>query len=307
MYQRDNMDEIDLMDYIKVILKRKKIIFGITVLAVIGAAGFSFSMAKVYEISTSLEVGMIEKEAGDSFELIEEPSQVVAKIEGDVYGILVREKLEISEEDYPKIKTENPKDTNLVVIKIESNKTEQAKNILKEINQLILNEHQKKVETKKEVLEKNIELIKRDIEISQKDIERIKFKISSLEREKIVLENKVISLQKILLYEQTPGTQFALFDTQEKLEQKRQEIENRYLEINSLENKINSIQNQINYLENKIDNIQLTKITKMPTISEQPVKPRSLLNIVIAGVLGLFIGTFLAFFKEFWEKSNKPR
>ena len=334
MYQKeDNIDENDLMDYIKVILKRKKMIFGITVLAVIAAAGFSFYMPKVYDISTSLEIGVIDKEGEGDFELIEEPGQIVAKIESDVYGVLVREKLQISEEDYPEIKTENPKNTNLVVTKIESDKTEQSKNILEKINNLILGEHQVVVENKKQLIEKEISTTEDKIQLSQSDIEKTKNKISPTDKDiqriknKILycqeevknLENKVKTLEKVLVYEQTPGTQFALFDAKEKLAKKRQEIENLYLNINNLERtkqdlwmQINSLQvdiknfnTEIELLKSSLNDIKPTKIVKVPTVSEEPVKPRTLLNIVIAGVLGLFMGTFLAFFREFWEKSNK--
>jgi len=263
-------DEIDLMDYVKVLIKRKGLILGVFLGAVIVAGVLSFLMPKIYKIDTSLEIGKI---AG---EVIEAPEQVKEKIDGDVYGVLVREKLKIPQEKYPKIKTENPKGTNLVKIEIESARTEQAKNILEEMNELILEEHQEKIKVKKELLEK--------------DIERLKSKVTSLEEEKKNLEAKVEALQKILPYQQDPGTQFALFDTKEKLETKKQEIENLYLRINSL--------------ERTLEDIQPTEIVKTPTISEELVKPRPLLNIVIAAILGLFIGIFLAFGKEWWE-SNK--
>ena len=242
MHQRDNMDEIDLMDYIKVILKRKKMIFGITILAVVAAAGFSYYMPKVYEISTSLEVGIMEKQGEDSFELIEEPSQIVAKIESDAYGVLVREQLQISEQDYPKMKTENPKNTNLVVMKIESNEPKLAKTILEEIDNLILKEHQEKSDKKKSEIEENIKEIQAELNL--------------LETKKYYSEG-----------------------------------------IAELQIKLVNLKNQTN-------TIQITKVVKKPIIPEQPVKPRPLLNIVIAAVLGLFVGTFLAFFKEMWEKEK---
>ena len=304
-----------------------------TVLAVIAAAGFSFYMPKVYDISTSLEIGVIDKEGEGDFELIEEPGQIVAKIESDVYGVLVRKELQVSEEDYPKIKTENPKNTNLVVTKIESDETEQSKNILEKINNLILGEHQIVVENKKQLIEKGISTTEDKIQLSQSDIEktenkiyptdrdiqRIKNKIIHCQEEERNLKNKVEALEKVLVYEQTAGTQFALFDAKEKLARKKQEIENLYLNINNLERtkqdlwmQINSLQvdiknfnTEIELLKSSLNDIKPTKIIKVPTVSEEPVKPRPLLNIVIAGVLGLFMGTFLAFFKEFWEKSNK--
>jgi len=375
-------DEIDLMDYVKVILKRKWLILAVFFGAAIVAGVFSFIMPKVYKIDTSLEVGQI---AGA---VVEDPGQVVEKIKGDVYGIFVREKLGIPEEKYPKIKTENPKGTNLITLVIESAKPPESKNILEEINNLILAEHQEKIKAKKELIEQDIKTteekiklvesdiekvknkkqssendiqrIKNKIETLQKDIEstrnkieplrdditRIEIKISNAEEEKTNLEAKVDALQKVLPYQQDPGTQFALFDTKEKLANKKQEIENLYLSINSLKRTIedynlqisslersiedynsqinslergledyniqinsltNNIENlnaQINSLRASLDEIKPTQVVKNPTVSASPIKPRIKLNIVIAAVLGLFVGIFLAFFQEWWEKSK---
>lgn len=302
IYQKKDVEEINLMDYLKVVIKGKKIVLGIFILAVLSAFFYNFKAVKVYEINSNLEIGLIKDGAK---ELLENPDQVVAKIYNDVYGVLIREKLEISEEDYPKIKSENPKDTNLVNIKIESDKPEKAKQILEEINSLVLTEHQKKTEVEKESLEKKIGLLEEDIINVQKDIERIRIKISSLEEEKIVLEDKVTVLQNVLPYEQSPADQFILFDTKEKLEWKKQEIENRYIEINSLETKINILQGQINSLLKDIENIKFTKVVKTPTVSEKPIKPKFLLNIAIASILGLFFGVFLVLFKDFWKRANK--
>jgi uncharacterized protein involved in exopolysaccharide biosynthesis len=35
-----------------------------------------------------------------------------------------------------------------------------------------------------------------------------------------------------------------------------------------------------------------------------PIKPNKKLNILITGVLGLFVGIFVAFFLEFWQKEK---
>ena len=319
-------DEIDLMDYVKVLLKRKWLILAIFLSAAIVAEVFSFLMPKVYKIDTVLEVGQA---AGVP---IKDPGQVVEKIKGDVYGIFAREKLGIPEEKYPKIKTENPKDTRLISLAIESAEPQQAKNILEEINNLILAEHQEKIKTKKELIEQDIKtteekikLVESDIEKTKnktqpidEDIKRIENKINNAEEEKSNLEAKVEALEKILVYEQTPGTQFALFDTKEKLANKKQEIEDLYLtinllrrskedldvQVNSLKTNIESLNAQINSLRASLDEIKPTQVVKSPTVSASPIKPRPLLNIVIAAILGLFIGVFLAFFQEWWEKSK---
>jgi uncharacterized protein involved in exopolysaccharide biosynthesis len=38
-------------------------------------------------------------------------------------------------------------------------------------------------------------------------------------------------------------------------------------------------------------------------LPEEPVSPRKMLNMAVAGVLGLMVSVFLVFFLEFWRKS----
>ena len=48
----------------------------------------------------------------------------------------------------------------------------------------------------------------------------------------------------------------------------------------------------------------LLKITSLAYEPKAPIKPNKKLNILIAGVLGLFVGIFVAFFLEFWQKGK---
>lgn len=48
----------------------------------------------------------------------------------------------------------------------------------------------------------------------------------------------------------------------------------------------------------------LLKIVNLAYEPNAPIKPNKKLNIVIAGVLGLFVGIFVAFFLEFWQKGK---
>lgn len=48
----------------------------------------------------------------------------------------------------------------------------------------------------------------------------------------------------------------------------------------------------------------LLKITSLAYEPRAPIKPNRKLNILIAGVLGLFVGIFVAFFLEFWQKGK---
>ncbi|MBA7533587.1 hypothetical protein ES705_25828 [subsurface metagenome] len=48
----------------------------------------------------------------------------------------------------------------------------------------------------------------------------------------------------------------------------------------------------------------LLKITSLAYEPRAPISPNKKLNILIAGVLGLFVGIFVAFFLEFWQKGK---
>lgn len=214
-------DEINLMDYVKVLIKRKWLILILGLVAVIAVSVFSFYTPKTYKISTFLEVGTI------GGEITEEPGQVVEKINNGIYGW------------FPGIKVSNPTNTNLITIETISKEPQKTKKILENINELILTEHNNKINFQKNLLEKEIERLQ----------EKIDFLVS-----------------------------------------KGQEIAILQLEINNL--------------QRQKEALQPTKVIKESTISGKPIKPKPLLNIVIAGVLGIFIGIFLAFGKEWWEKNR---
>jgi len=235
--EQEYEEEIDLMDYLKVIIKRKKLILTVFSAAIIAAGVFSFLSPKVYKVDTVLEIGQV---AGTE---IEAPGQIVEKIGGDVYGILIREKLELTGEEYPKIKAENPKDTKLLIIMAESNNPQKAREILSETIDLILKEHGEKFIEKNSLLEEEIAKTEKELEF----------------------------LKSYKAY-----ADWGIAQLQTELSDKKR---------------------QLAYFE-------MTEIIKPPAVSEKPIKPKPFLNMVIAVILGLFIGTFLAFFQEWWEKNQ---
>ncbi len=216
-------DEIDLMDYIKVILKRKTFILALFLTAVITAGIFSFLLPKVYKIEVVLKVGQV---VGSQ---IESPAQLVEKISRGVYG------------EYPKLKADNPKRTRLVLIATETSKIQEAKDVLNKIIDLILKEHEKKFTEKFAVLEE--EIVKTE--------EELKF------------------LKSSKTY------------TGEGIAQLQTQLSNKKIAL------INS---------------EMTEVIKAPTVSKEPLAPKPLLNMAIAGILGLFLGIFLAFLENGGKK-----
>ena len=87
---------------------------------------------------------------------------------------------------------------------------------------------------------------------------------------------------------------------QEKLSQSRQERE------------YNTAKGVYSVLSQKNEEVKiavatesgLIKIASLAYEPKYPIRPNKKLNILIAGVLGLFVGIFVAFFLEFWQKGK---
>jgi len=231
-----NDDEINLIDYIKVVIKRKWLILGITLTAVLIAGIASMVSPKNYEVSTTLQIG-------NTTDILENTAQVAEKIKSNAYKNLLEEKLNI--ENLPEIKTETPQNTNFVSIIIETDNPEQAKQILDEINSLILLEHQ---------------------EIFNKRESQIKENIKEIQDELTLLETKK---------EYSEG--------------------------------IAELRIRLSDLKSALNVFQPTKVIKAPIVPKNPSGSNLILNIVIAIVLGLFIGVLVAsaFIKEWWKNAKK--
>lgn len=333
-------DEIDIISYVRFLRKKLSFIISLFLIFIIIAAVYSYFIAeKVYKIDTILESSIKTGIEGSS-RAIEEAMVLKNKIQEDVYGIYVRKKLGISEGEYISPTAYNPEKSNLITIEAKTSQPEKAKQILEETNNFILEESQEKAKLEKRAAEDNIKSTENDIISTERSIKltenqivrnenviadeiaRTRNKISALEEEKDNLEKKIEELEKVLVYEQTPGTQFALFDTKEKLAKKKQEIETFYIQLSSLiknredskenletqlkslENHIVGLRTKIDYSKASLDEIKSIRLVKEPVISESPIKPRPMFNMVVAGALGVFTGIVLALGKEWWDKSK---
>jgi len=280
-------EEIDLREYISVLLKRKGIIILIFLVAVITAALMSyFILNPIYQSSVVFSIALVDNRPPTSF---------VAQIENNVPVINIHESLEIinsnlvldevikrmglnisSDQLRSRIKVENIKNTNFVKVTVEADSPEESKYLAENIVRVFIEENQSKYTEKIKIIEKRIKILEQEI---------VKFegKIQEIEnaKKKIVTSKELSEAER---YFQTS------------------------LLLNSSTNERNLYNNsiyQINTLQERLNNCQDFRIINYAQSPVVPVKPNKKLNILIAGVLGLFVGVFVAFFLEFWQKGKK--
>ena len=97
-----------------------------------------------------------------------------------------------------------------------------------------------------------------------------------------------------------------------QLESLRKELASEKLAQSRLEREYNTSKGVYDVLSQKNEEVKiavatesgLIKIASLAYEPREPIKPNKKLNILIAGVLGLFVGIFVAFFLEFWQKGK---
>ena len=327
-----NENEIEL--YLKVIWKRKWIIIIPTLLAIIIAGIISFLLPPVWEIDCLIQPSklFVQTQAGEFKEiLLEDPVQIAEKINRGSYNHLIAAQLNLSLSEFPEIKADNVRKTNLVRIFIKENDVELAKSILSELIIHIKRELDRKVdieiknidlsikknEIEKERWNKEIEILNNKLRIiDQREKEIIEEMKETRERIKDLERAQLRALNKeggnagetlgLLLYSNEIQANLRYYNSlNELLSAKRIQTENINSQIEANQKKIEQLDNEIKRLEDRKGRYDYTRVVKEPMPSLYPVSPKKKLNIAIAGILGLMIFTMLAFFIEYIEK-QKP-
>lgn len=279
-------EEIDLREYINVLLKRKGVIILIFLIAVITAALVSyFVLSPVYLSSTVFSIALMDNRL---------PTTIFAQVENIIPVIKIHEALEVigsnlildevikrndlnisSEQLKTWIKVESIKDTNFIKVSVEADSPEKAKELTENIVNVFIEKNQNKYTEKIKFIEERIKKLEEEIIEFEKRIQEIEIAMK-----KVVASRDLSEAER---YFQTS------------------------LLLNSSSNERNLYNDLIYHIttfQQRLNNCEDFKIINYAQLPASPIKPNKKLNILIAGVLGLFVGVFVAFFLEFWQKGK---
>ena len=151
------------------------------------------------------------------------------------------------------------------------------------------------------------------IEKLENDIKNIKVQISNLEKQTKINNGKLLSdvedlhAQKTNLVKQTTYKNETLKSDMGDYKSQIKSLEaQKDSREKSLNGKIIALESQKTYIIKEIKNLEFKKnyvqniqILQPPKSSLSPIKPKKKLNVLLAGVVGLFLTVFLAFFIEY--------
>ena len=225
------------------------------------------------------------------------------------------------------LKVTIPKGTNAVEVLYETPHIELGMQIMENVNRALLKRYGKLVEyygknqdmeiaqrmsmidDLKAVLDaakKEIFIVNKTLDELETEIKLVKENTSSLikQRDKFVSnEADTRNILSAILFTNTIQQNMALDKTyRDDIGAQRSRKENLLLKLETTQNKIKSLLTEIRDLEFRKEGIQNILIIKPPEASRAPVKPKTRLNVMLAGVVGLFLTVFLAFFVEYISK-----
>ena len=252
--------EIELIDYLNVIWKRKWLIIIPTFFLVVVVGVISFLLPKQWEIDAIIVPSkfLIQTEQG-AFEevLVIEPKQIASQINEATYDILIASELNLDIKKFPKLKAENLRDTKLVRISIKEENAEKAKLILYSLFNHLKREIDKKIDVETKGLDTQVVLKENSIkqnEISIKDhnnqIALKNLQIKDKENEIKTKENEIKRKNNNL--------QLKDLDIQSKEIEKdriKKEIESFHNKLKISEERVKSIMDEMKAVKKRIDEL----------------------------------------------------
>ena len=196
----EHENEIELMDFLNIIWKRKWLIILSTLFLVITAGVISFLLPQKWEVDALIQPSkFLVKTAVGQFEeiVIVDPKQIAGQINQATYNNKIAVELNLDIRKFPKLKAEDLRDTNLVRVSIKEKDVEKAKLILLSLFNLLKTEPDEKVDVEMKSIEEEIKANKNKLNISKQREKEIEKEMSAIRKRIEVLEKEQrLSLKK---------------------------------------------------------------------------------------------------------------
>lgn len=326
-------DEINLIDYLRVLWKWKWLVIGGTLICAIVAAVISLQMLRVYEISTVIEPGIVGiKKLDETFMYIDSVDNISGKINEGIYDRSIEEALHLDPlKTKVKFKTTLAKKANVIKVTSlwEEGNTGIGVKVTGELIHLLSDNYKrivdqkkgnydkeihakrngiKKLEAERESLKRTLTNIKVRIDKLEKEVRNIKNNTEDLitQRNLLLKKDKTEIEMPLLLFSTTIQQNISYFNQMnDQIYNYRAKEEEARREIKSLEKDIDNAKVEITALNANKELISNIKVIQEPEVSLYPVKPKKTRIVLLAGFVGFFFFIFLAFFIEHIKNATR--
>lgn len=324
-------DEVDLIDYLRVLWRRKWLIIGGVLACAACAAVIGLLMPRVYEVSTIIEPGIANVKDDGSLLYIDSVSNIGTKINEMLYNKRIEDVLHLDPSATKiRFKASIPKGAHMVKIGSlwKEGRIDLGVKATRYLLDALCDDYKEIVEQKRGVYDKQIlmkqneigriarrmeslEIAKRYIiqrmDKLEEEADRIKKNTDDLiaQRNLLLKKGKADTEMPLLLYSTTIQQNISYFNEinnqSYNLKREREEVQK---EIKSLEKDIDNIKTEIAAFNSIKEMIGGIRIIQEPEVSRRPVKPKKTQIVLLSAVVSLFFFILLAFFIEYIRKAS---
>jgi len=301
-------DEIDLRDYINVLLKRKwqvAIIFGV---AVVLASIISFSMPLTFEASNLVEIGSIKKvqlQNINDIKSVFNRETVLQQIRTKL-----QEPLELADGtttgaiagmfDVKEVES-NGSHSSFIEISGRAQEPEKAVEVVGAVTDILLSYHENIFTEAEKTFNAELATIVKSKEKTQKDIEKTTADIARLNADVSKYEAEIEKRADV----NTEGQGRIAESYINLLAGSKNQRESKEAQLLSLEQNLIVLDQSIQAKEyERFYETRPTEIEVPAVAPETRISPNRKQNVIIAGILGIFIGVLYAFAAEYFSKTK---
>lgn len=161
------------------------------------------------------------------------------------------------------------------------------------------------------------QIVSENNDISSKDAAQITMESEEINTTYLKLTGKITDYQLSIagITKEIEDIKNKIDVTQKQLEQIQVELAEKEHQERLIQRKVNLSQSTYDAFLEKYEETRIAEsseigdssilVVSKAIVPEVPVAPKKMLNLAIAGVLGIMLGVFTAFFKEYWKNSEK--
>ena len=262
----DHYDEIDLNDLILLLWCYRKLILGVFLVSVLIGVVISFAITPVYQVKAKISVGnyAIDPDSGKQLMTPETAREIL--LSSDFQKEAWSSEINAGALDITPIEN-----TNILQLTLETSEPQQGVVLLNEL----IAQFEEKTE---EQYERSIDLLNNDLQNTERELQEINKSIAQTRELLEKISNAELSSTSAIY-------QAGLLDTLSRFLGQRNKLSERKLQN-----------------EQKLNNIEGMEVLERPEATSSPMRPNKKLNIVVAGMLGLMVGVFMAFIVDYFRR-----
>jgi uncharacterized protein involved in exopolysaccharide biosynthesis len=314
---REIEEEMSLQDYIRVLRKRKWIVFTVIITALLAALIVNSFMSPVYKATTTILIS--QSGAQQAIFGVVEGNPVFGRVDGIETQIEILKSYSIAQgvaeklpaDIFEKAQAENfekKKESFGWLINILDRLYSKIKNVVASI--IVVNKDKNNNIEVESHLEDTIKQIRDSITVnSVKMTNMIEISCENNNPELAAeISNTIVAVfvDKSLIINRSKASEVKKFIEEQLLEKEKELTEDNELRLARLERAVRVSENIYLLLLEKYQEARINEVMEFGDIRiidkalapDEPIKPRKMLNLAIGGILGLMLGVMLAFFIE---------